>query len=90
MAYFVYAIKSLIDNRIYVGMTDNIERRLYEHNNGKTKSTKGYKPWTLIFKEKAETRKEARRIEKYYKRGCGREFLKSYRPYSSMDRTEVS
>jgi putative endonuclease len=76
MAFFVYAIKSLIDNRIYVGMTENPERRLTEHNQGRTKSTKGYKPWVLIFKEEVETTEEAGRLEKYYKSGCGKEILK--------------
>ena len=42
--FTVYAIKSELDGRIYVGFTDCIERRLKEHNSGKTKSTKGYKP----------------------------------------------
>jgi putative endonuclease len=54
----VYAIKSLVDNRIYVGMTLNPERRLIEHNQGRTKSTKGYRPWILIFKEEVENRKK--------------------------------
>ncbi len=76
MAYIVYAIKSLIDKRIYVGMTMNIERRLDEHNKGRTRSTKGYKPWILIFSEEVETRNDARKLEKYYKSGCGKEILK--------------
>lgn len=43
--FYVYALRSLKDLRIYVGMTQNIEIRLSEHNKGKTKSTKAYKPW---------------------------------------------
>ena len=77
MAYVVYAIKSLIDNRIYVGMTQNLKKRIIEHNQGKTKSTKGYRPWKVIFFEEVESRLEARRVEKYYKSGCGKEFLKN-------------
>jgi len=57
-------------------MTENPERRLIEHNQGRTKSTKGYKPWVLIYKEETETRKEARKLEKYYKSGYGKEILK--------------
>ena len=49
--YFVYAIKSVKDGRIYVGMCTDIEVRLKEHNSGKTKSTKGFKPWKLIYNE---------------------------------------
>jgi putative endonuclease len=77
MAVFVYAIKSLIDNRIYVGMTQNLQRRLIEHNQGKTKSTKGYRPWVVIFKEETENRIEARKLEKYFKSGYGKELLKN-------------
>ena len=91
MAYIVYAIKSIIDNRIYVGLTKNLEKRIKEHNQGRTKSTKGFIPWVLVYNETVVTRKEARRQEKYLKSGCGKEFLKKIIwPYSSMDRMEVS
>jgi putative endonuclease len=76
MAYIVYAIRSSLDNRIYVGFTLNLENRLNEHNQGKTRSTKGYRPWKLIYQEIAETREEARKREKYLKSGSGKEFLK--------------
>ncbi|PTN09111.1 GIY-YIG nuclease family protein [Mangrovibacterium marinum] len=74
--YTVYAIKSEIDGRIYVGFSSNLERRLKEHNSGKTKSTKGYRPWRLIFKEQCDSRIEARKLEKFYKSGKGKEILK--------------
>jgi putative endonuclease len=76
MAYNVYAIKSSIDNRKYVGFTLDLERRINEHNNGRTKSTKGYIPWILIYNELVETREVARKREKYLKSGIGKEFLK--------------
>ncbi|MCX6255931.1 MAG: GIY-YIG nuclease family protein [Bacteroidia bacterium] len=77
MAYVIYAIKSSVDNRIYVGFTDNLEKRIKEHNQGRTKSTKGFRPWFLIYNETVETRIEARNREKYLKSGCGKEFLKN-------------
>jgi len=58
--FFVHAIKSLLDGRIYVGMTTDVSKRLIEHNSGKTKSTKGYKPWQLIYTESLPSRLEAR------------------------------
>ena len=76
MAYIIYAIKSSVDNRIYVGLTRNLEKRIKEHNQGRTKSTKGFRPWFLIYKEIVETREEARNREKFLKSGCGKEFLK--------------
>ena len=77
MKYFVYALKSGADGRIYVGITNNIERRLNEHNNGSTKSTKAYRPWKLIFKSHFSNRLEARHEEKRLKSGYGKEYLKS-------------
>ena len=76
--FYVYAIKSLARNYIYVGITNNIERRLAEHNNGKNRSTKAYKPFVLIYTEQFLTRMEARIREKYLKSGAGKEFLKKY------------
>ncbi len=58
-------------------MTSNLPRRLKEHNSGKTKSTKGFKPWKLFFFEDFDSRKEARNREKYLKSGIGREFIKN-------------
>jgi putative endonuclease len=78
--YFVYAIQSAKDGRIYVGMCADISARLKEHNAGKTKSTKGFKPWKLIYKEELPNRIEARKREIYLKSGIGKEFLKSLVP----------
>ena len=77
MDYFVYAIKSEKDGRIYVGMSNNVQRRITEHNNGFTKSTKAWRPWKLILEKKINSRLEARVEEKRLKSGYGKEFLKS-------------
>jgi putative endonuclease len=74
--FYVYAISSEVKNYIYVGLTNDIERRLDEHNLGYNKTTKPYKPFKLILLEKYETRIEARSREKYLKSGIGKEFLK--------------
>ncbi|MGB8375834.1 MAG: GIY-YIG nuclease family protein [Salegentibacter sp.] len=62
--YFVYAIKSQLKDWIYIGMTDNIERRLNQHNLGYNRSTKAYRPFQLLFQENFTTRTEARNREK--------------------------
>ena len=74
--HYIYAIVSGKDNRIYVGITSNIEKRIKEHNLGRTKSTKYYRPWELFYSEAAESRLLARMREKKLKSGFGREFLK--------------
>jgi len=58
-------------------MTENIERRIYEHNSGKCKSTKPYRPWVLVLTKSFATRQEARDYEKWLKSGVGREYLKN-------------
>ena len=75
--HYVYVIVSQSKClRFYVGMTENKERRLFEHNMGKTKSTKGYRPWKLFFTEEYKSRSEAREREKYLKSGTGKEMIK--------------
>jgi len=75
--FFVYALKSEVKDYIYVGLTDNIERRFSQHNLGYERTTKPYKPYSLILTESYQTRQEARNREKYLKSGVGKEFLRS-------------
>ena len=73
--YVVYVLQSETYKRMYIGMTNDLERRIKEHNNGKTKSTRYYKPWKVLFIESFSTRLEAREREKYLKSGIGRKWL---------------
>ena len=75
--YTVYAIKSISKNYIYVGLTNNLEKRLEYHNKGYEKTTNPYKPFKLIFTEEFENRSQARIREKYLKSGIGKDFLKT-------------
>ncbi|MBQ0787286.1 MAG: GIY-YIG nuclease family protein [Oceanihabitans sp.] len=75
-SYYTYVLQSDMDGRLYKGHTNDVEKRLKEHNNGKTKSTKGYIPWELVYFETFKTKQEAILREKYFKTGSGREFLK--------------
>lgn len=76
MEYFVYVIKSLNNDNIYVGMTNNLERRLNEHNSKKSKSTKPYAPFKVIYYEKVENSRIARIKEKFLKSGQWRQRIK--------------
>ncbi|MEX0622042.1 MAG: GIY-YIG nuclease family protein [Candidatus Woykebacteria bacterium] len=76
----VYGLISEKDGRIYVGFTTNLGRRIREHNLGRVFSTKGYRPWKILYKEETATRLQARKREKYLKSGIGKEFLKSIIP----------
>jgi len=74
--YYIYAIKSKEKNYIYVGLTNNPQRRIKEHNYKKEKTTLRYAPFKVIFIEKFRTRIEARKREKYLKSGVGKEYLR--------------
>ncbi len=75
--YIAYIIQSESDN-LYTGHTNDLKRRLFEHNNGLCKTTKVSKNWEFIYTKTFPTRSEAMRHEKWLKNGHGREFIKSY------------
>ncbi|TDS10943.1 putative endonuclease [Maribacter caenipelagi] len=75
--FYVYILKSEVDGRLYKGMTTDLQKRIEQHNLGNNKSTKGFLPWVLVYKEEFETRVEAREREKYFKSGVGREYLQN-------------
>jgi len=74
--FTVYAIKSLSKSYIYVGLTNNLDRRLNERNIGSNRTTKPYRTFVLIHTETFNSRTEARLNEKYFKSGVGKEFLR--------------
>ena len=63
----VYALKSVTAGRYYIGCTNDLERRLREHNNGKSTSTKAFRPWKLAYSQYFETLTQARQRERYLK-----------------------
>jgi predicted GIY-YIG superfamily endonuclease len=76
----VYAIRSLVNGEIYVGMAKDANLRLKEHNAGKNRYTKGLRPWVECYREEWPDWKEGRQREKYLKSGIGKEFLRSLVP----------
>jgi putative endonuclease len=65
--YYVYLLKSEKNNRIYIGSTNNLKKRIKEHNKGKVFSTKYYLPWRLIYYEAYDKESLARLREKRLK-----------------------
>lgn len=65
--HYVYFIKSGKDNSVYIGCTSSIEKRLKEHNQGKTRSTKSKRPYALIYSECYNSKTEALVREKELK-----------------------
>ena len=73
--YFVYVLYSKKLNKRYVGSSHDVNSRLNEHNNGKSKFTKAGVPWKLIYQESYPTNSEARKRELFLKSGAGRKFI---------------
>lgn len=74
--FIVYILHSPGFNKFYVGLTQNIDKRFKEHNEGWSKSTRPYVPWRVVYSEKFKTRMEARTREKYLKTAAGRRWRK--------------
>ena len=76
MSYFVYFLKSSKNGTMYIGSTQNVEKRVMLHNSGRVRSTKAYGPWELLGQEEFTSRSEAFRREHFLKEHQQRELLK--------------
>ena len=65
--FYVYILRSLKDEKYYIGSTSNVESRLAYHNSGKQRSTKNRIPFELIYFESYPTKSEALKREKQIK-----------------------
>jgi putative endonuclease len=74
--FYVYVLRSLKNQRLYIGCTNNLERRVFEHNAGLSTYTRTTRPFVLLYHEVFDDLKAARRREKTLKGGQGREWLK--------------
>ena len=72
--FFCYIIYSYKDEKLYVGYTNNINRRIKEHIDGRIGSTKNRRPLTLIHTESFPTRREAMKRERFLKSLYGSKF----------------
>ncbi len=80
--FYAYILQSLKDKSLYIGYTADLKKRFSEHNNGKPKATKPFRPYKLIFYEAFINRVDAKRREEYLKSGWGfrsiKKMLKNY------------
>jgi putative endonuclease len=74
--YSVYVIQSEFNRSFYVGMAQDVQERLKEHNAGKSTYTKSFIPWKLIYSEEVGEAPLARKREKYLKSTAGKNFLR--------------
>ncbi len=73
--YYTYVLKSQKDDKLYIGFTGDLKKRLTEHNSGQVDATKQRMPFELIYYEACLDKEKAVKREKYFKTGFGRNFL---------------
>ena len=74
--YCVYILKSFKDGNLYIGRTNNFERRFKEHNSGNVKSTKSRIPFMLLEKIEVSLEEYSVKLELEYKKSYKREEIK--------------
>ena len=73
--YYAYVLISLVDKKFYIGFSEDVLRRVEEHNEGKVPSTKTRRPFKLLYYEAHLSKKDALRREDYFKTTKGRSTL---------------
>jgi putative endonuclease len=74
--FTVYVLVSTSTGKLYVGQTQDLPRRLSEHQTGLAHYTRGRGPWSLVLTEYYPTRAQAMRREKSLKTGQGRHYIR--------------
>ena len=74
--YYTYVLKSVIDDKLYIGWTNDLKQRIAKHSNGYVKATASRRPLKLVYYEACTSKEKAIAREKYFKTGFGRRFLK--------------
>jgi len=74
--FYMYILKSEKDSELYLGSTNDLRKRIYEHNSGKVQSTKPRRPFNLVYCEAYASEVDARvRESRLKKRGNARTLL---------------
>jgi len=76
MNYFTYILYSSKLDRYYYGQTNDLLRRIAEHNSGITKSTKSGIPWEILYSKSFNTRAEAVKLETKLKKAKNKNYIK--------------
>ena len=72
---WVYILQSEKTGRYYIGCSQNVDKRLNEHNSGKTVSLKSHRPMKLVFKKLFPSFLDARRMENKLKKCKNKKIL---------------
>lgn len=74
--FYVYILKSLLDNKLYTGFSSDLKKRLKDHINGNVDSTKNRRPLELIYYEAYQDKLLALKREKFLKTTKGKQQLR--------------
>ena len=86
MPFDTYILRSQSTGRYYVGHTENLAKRITEHNSNRTLSIKNRGPWELFYFETYDTRSQAARRERQIKSMKSRYCIESLARASRSDR----
>ena len=75
--FYTYVLKSTKDGKFYTGYSNNLNKRITEHNEGKVPSTKNRIPLTLVYWEGCLNQQDATSREKYLKTAWGKRYIKN-------------
>jgi putative endonuclease len=75
--HYVYILRSLADSNFYVGYTNDLKRRVFQHQAGLVRSTSERLPIDLVYYEACQSRADATKREKYLKTAWGKRYIKS-------------
>ncbi len=75
--FYVYTLRGILSpDSYYVGMTVDLEKRLLEHNSGKSIHTNKFRPWEIVTYTAFKDKSKAEKFEIYLKSSSGRAFSK--------------
>lgn len=75
MMGYLYILQSEVNNRYYIGSSSHLEKRLKEHNGGKSRYTSFTKPFKIVFKQEYEDISRALKAEKWLKKQKSRSLI---------------
>jgi len=77
MGYFVYLLYNKKHDKFYIGQSNSLERRIFEHNFGLSNYTSKYDgTWEKVYSERFDDRKEALIRERFLKKQKSKKFYK--------------
>ena len=75
--FYTYVLKSLKDDKLYIGWSNNLKKRIENHKKELVDATKNRLPVELVYYEACLDKQSAIGREKCFKTGFGRRFLRS-------------